>query len=169
MPIAGLRQVTALRRGAEQPFAAICVGRSGRLRHRAWEGQGSAGRHERAALLRGKRAGCGNPIFYAKKPPAWMQRGKVLCLFKIAIWRVICLLECTSTTSRKAWVCQSDRDASDLRGRRACAAACMPKGFYKNGGQEFWHEQAALHSQAAQCLRYAVKLGCGVSGNSLAG
>ena len=67
MPIAGLRQVTALRRGAEQPFATIRVGRSGRLRHRAWEGQGSAGRHERAALLRGKRAGCGNANFLRKK------------------------------------------------------------------------------------------------------
>ena len=69
MPIAGLRLVTALRRGAEQPFAAICVA-----------GQGSAGRHDHAALLRGKTRRMRQRQFFTQKSrPAWVQRGKALC------------------------------------------------------------------------------------------
>jgi hypothetical protein len=39
----------------------------------------------------------------------------------------------------------------------------MPKGFNKNGGREFWHEQAAQHEQATQML--GLHIACGMPSN----
>ena len=81
-------------------------------------------------------------FFTQKSRPAWMQRGKALCLFKIAIWRVICLLECTSSTTQKRG------PVNLIVMRHICVGAepvpphACPKALTKNGGQEFWHEQA---------------------------
>jgi len=56
MPMAGRRQDTALGAGWSSLWGQY-----------TWEGQGSAECHDRAALLREKRAGCGNANFLRKK------------------------------------------------------------------------------------------------------